>query len=270
MMKTILIPTDFSANARNALDYVVQLSRFLGCRLILLHTFSTHRRGDMLISLEDRMRRDAEDSMNQLGKHIPEDIHWEYKIMVGDTVDTIVDQAKHCHADLIVMGTKGASGWEEVFIGSVTGGVMKAVNIPLLAIPAGFTYEPIEKIVLAMTNLKVSAPEEVFRPLKTLAEKSKASIQVYHHDQLNNELPEEVVEVIEWLGDVQVNLTFEQDEEEVNKNISDFVEATAADMLCMVRRNRSNIGFFERIFRDSVTLNQVFHCEVPLLILHAD
>jgi hypothetical protein len=168
------------------------------------------------------------------------------------------------------MGTQGASGLEKVFIGSVTGGVMRQTNIPLLAIPEGYRYQPVKTIVLALASLQISQPEVLIAPLKTLAAKFKASVRVYHHDQTQNDIPDEVVDVVELLQGIPVSITFDQDDDQINENISEFVSSSGADLLCMVRRKHNRIGFFERLFKESVTLTQVFHCEVPLLILHGD
>jgi nucleotide-binding universal stress UspA family protein len=270
LMKNILVPTDFSNNARNALRYAVQLAQLFGSRLTVLHTFSITRRSDMMKSMDEIMRRDAEEQMGTLRPEIPAAVSWEGKILQGDTILTIAGQAEALQADLIVMGTQGASGWEEVFIGSVTGGVMRQTQVPLLAIPESFSYKPIEKIVLAMNSLELTDPERMVLPLRTLAEQASAHVTIYHHDKHQGDLPDMVAAAAGWFGDIPVSLTYEQDAEHVNENIAKFVASEGADLLCMVRRDRRKFGFFERFFQESVTLTQVFRCEVPLLILHAE
>lgn len=269
-MKNILVPTDFSPNARNALRYAVQLAKLFDSRLHLLHTFTVSSRSDMFVSMENIMRKDAEREMDTLSREIPSEVRWESRIMKGDTIRSIAASAEQVNADLIVMGTQGASGLEKVFIGSVTGGVMRQTNVPLLAIPEGYSYRTVKKIVLALASLQLSNPEEVIAPLKTLASKFKANVQIYHHDQAQEEIPDEVVSAVDWLHGIPVSVTFDQDDDQINENISEFVSASDADMLCMVRRTHNSIGFFERLFKESVTLAQVFHCEVPLLVLHCD
>lgn len=269
-MKNILVPTDFSDNARNALQYAVQLAKLFDSRLTLLHTFNVPRRTDILVSLDDIMQKDAEQEMDTLSRQIPAEVRRETRVMKGDTVKTIAAFAGQIDADLIVMGTQGASGLEQVFIGSVTGGVLRQTDIPLLAIPEGYAYRPVEKIVLALAGLHLADPQAVMAPLKTLAAKWQAAIQVYHHDETQRELPEGVIEAVEWLQGIPVSISFDHDDDRINENISEFVEESGAGLLCMVRRKRNTIGFVERLFRDSVTLTQVFHCEVPLLILHSE
>ena len=269
-MKNILVPTDFSANARNALRYAVQLAKLFDSRLHLLHTFTVSSRSDMFVSMENIMRKDAEREMDKLSREILAEVRWESRIMKGDTVRSIVGVAEQIDADLIVMGTQGASGLEKVFIGSVTGGVMRHTDLPLLAIPEDYSYRPVKKIVLALASLELSDPEKIIAPLTTLARKFNANVQIYHHDQSQSELPDDVVDAVDWLSGIPVSITFDQDDDQINESISEFVNASDADLLCMVRRKHNSIGFFERLFKESVTLTQVFHCEVPLLVLHSD
>lgn len=269
-MKNILVPTDFSANAHNAMRYAVQLAKLFDSRLTLFHTYTFSSRSDMFVSMQEIMQKDAEKEMLAFCREIPPEVHWESKVMKGDTVRSIAAFADQINADLIVMGTQGASGLEKVFIGSVTGGVMRHTKIPLLAIPEDYSYSPVKKIVLALASLQIAQPETVVAPLKTLAGKFNATVLVYHHDQTQKDIPEEVVDAVKWLHGIPVSITFDQDDEQVNENISEFVDTSGADMLCMVRRQHNSIGFFERLFKESVTLMQVFHSEVPLLILNCD
>src|SRR6185369_430844 len=117
-MKTILVPTDFSENAINAFHYAVELSDALQAKLILLNA----RHIPVLASelqLEDiTLGTMIEETTEQLkefrtgrmepGKHVDvEDL-----VMTGLAVDAIVLAAKERKADLVVMGTKGASGLE--------------------------------------------------------------------------------------------------------------------------------------------------------------
>ena len=269
-MKNILLPTDFSANAANALLFAVQLAKLFDSRLTLLHTYTLSSRSDMFVSLQGIIQQDAEKEMLAFCREIPAEVQWESKVKQGDTVRSIAAYAEQIETDLIVMGTQGASGLEKVFIGSVTGGVMRQTNIPLLAIPEDYSFRPLQKIVLALASLQINQPEAVITPLKTLAKKFNSTVLVYHHDQTQKDIPDEIVDAVEWLRGISVSITFDQDEDNINENISDFVESTGANMLCMVRRKHNGIGFFERLFKESVTLTQVFHSEVPLLILHAD
>lgn len=267
-MKRILVPTDFSKNAQNALSYAVELAKTFDCSLMILHTYSAPRRSDMLVSMDTIMRKDAEDGMQAISQLIPPDVHYDTKIIKGSTVKTIAEYADHHHMDLIIMGTQGASGLEEVFVGSVTGGVMRQAQTPILAIPEGYQFKPLDKIVFALDGLQLDDPA-VIKVLKALAEKFESQVVLFHHHD-DEKLEKEIkFEAEEWLSGIPLTIKFDNETAKVNESIRKFVDSTSGDLLCMIRRKKNNIGFFERLFKESVTSTHIFSCNVPLLILEA-
>lgn len=265
-MKRILVPTDFSQNAQNALRYAVELAKTFDCSLVLLHTYSVPQRSDMLVSMDTIMMKDAENGMMKIGKIIPPYIHYDTKIIKGSTVKSIAEYADHHHIDLIVMGTQGASGLEEVFIGSVTGGVMRQTETPILAIPENYYFRPLNKIVFAQDGLQLG-DQKVIKVLKALAEKFQSELVLFHHHE-NEKIEKEIkFEAEEWMSGIPMTVKFDNVTEKVNESIKKFVDSSSADLLCMIRRKKNTVGFFERLFKDSVTSTQIFNCKVPLLIL---
>lgn len=266
-MKKILVPTDFSRNAVNALQYAIELAKIFDSKITLIHTFLVLKRSDMMVSIDELVKKQAEKEMQALVKAMPSDLSVDTKIINGESVRSIAEFADQEGFDLIVMGTKGATGLKKVFIGSTTGGVMRHTRTPILAIPEQFTYRPIRKIVFALANIKLSS-EEIILPIVEMVRQLGAKIQVYHHVRTSEKAErEKLLETIDWLKELPYTFFLEEDDDHFNENISDFVKENEADLLCLVRHARGQIGFFERLFQSSVTLTQVFNCDVPLLIL---
>lgn len=268
-MKKILFPTDFSKNALNALKYATHFTQLFNCQLILLHTFQVPSRSDMLVSMDKVMLKDAEKEMDIVKQAIPPEIACEVHIKKGNAPQTIARFAETNDVDLIIMGTQGASGLKEVFIGSVTGSVLRLSKTPILAIPEEFKFRPINKIVFALANLELDGPGSI-EPLRLIAEKFNSKIEVFHHSKSKVQVSDEVFEAVDWFKGIPVNINLDSEAEDVNESIRNFVVRSKADLLCLVRRDRSTIGFFERLFKDGVTTSQVFSTEVPLLVLHAN
>lgn len=270
-MKKILVPTDFSENAMNALLYAKELACAFKSSLTLLHTFQLAQRSDMLVSIDDIIREEAEKDMaafiDKAGLAMPVEV----KIMKGSAVHTIADLAGGGNYDLIVMGTRGASGLKEVFLGSTTGGVMRHTDVPIIAIPENYTPRPIKKIAFGIANLKLSG-EEVVAPLKELIRQFGAKVYIYHSakDTGSDAYRNELLETVSWLEGLPYTLHVEEEKENLHESLRAFVKSIDADMLCLVRRQHGYIGLFERLFRMSATLNEVFHCEAPLLVLHSE
>src|SRR5690606_36873058 len=130
IMKNILIPTDFSENSWNAIEYALQLYKKDRCNIYLLHVVSTMEYlGDDLSlipainSLEDTMIKDAKAQLQTLEKRIGR-LSFNTKhnfipmAVYGLFLDTLRSEVNDKEIDMIVMGTKGASGLKKVVLGS--------------------------------------------------------------------------------------------------------------------------------------------------------
>ena len=115
-MKKILVPTDFSANAMNALRYAIELARTFESKITLIHTYEVIKRTDMLVSMEEVIQKDIDRETRALKKKIPEDLLADIVVKKGEAVGIISDLAEYGSFDLIVMGTKGASGLRKVLM----------------------------------------------------------------------------------------------------------------------------------------------------------
>ena len=265
-MNNILVPTDFSKNAENALQYAINLGNKFGSKIFLLHTFKVPSKTGMLISIEKFMRDDAEQKLSELVKKYKtalfHDTSMEALAIKGNAIKIITAFANQHAVDLVVMGTQGASGLKEIFIGSNTVGVIKNVKQPLMAIPQDFKYRPFNKIVLALDELSVSTNKQL-QPLTQLAKSYRSKIEVYHiADQPVEAGADPSIDI--YLDGLEYSFHQESGIDNINKGIENFVEATKADLLCIIRKSR---GFLQEVFHSSVTKASAFHSTVPLLIL---
>src|SRR3954453_24263432 len=139
----ILVPTDFSETADQALRYASGLARGLGAKLTILYAdpfvppidfTATIGAWDefSFVSLQaraqDHLRSDAEANIDPA---VPYDI----AIRVDPPLDGILAEARASGADLIVMGTHGRTGFRRLIIGSVTEAVMRYAKVPVIAVP---------------------------------------------------------------------------------------------------------------------------------------
>ena len=140
-MKKILIPTDFSDHAEYALKVAAQIARKNGGEIILLHMLELPHEGSDAVGsgsdipeimffknaairrLEDLMDEDYLD-----GLKVSEIVQFELAF------DGILKISKKNEVDLIVMGSHGASGFKEMFIGSNAEKVVRNSDVPVLII----------------------------------------------------------------------------------------------------------------------------------------
>lgn len=265
-MNNILVPTDFSPNAYKAMEYAVEVANAAGATIQLVHTYKVSNKAGMLISIEAHIEEDVRKEMDQMldhfGPKMKQGAYIKTQILRGETIQTLAKLAEQWPADLIIMGTQGASGLKEIFFGSVTSGVISQTKVPLLAIPRGFEFDGIHTIVFAIDDQDLGS-QDVIAPLTALAKTFDAKIMVFHQE--GEEGDQGIDPALEsYLEHIDHSFHFELDREDVTESIRDFVEDYGANVLCMIQRKR---GFIQSLFHSSVTKREVFHSEVPVLIL---
>ena len=265
-MNKILVPTDFSGHAENALSFAIGIANRFGSKITLFHTYKVRSTAGMLVSLDRYMKEDADvDLTSSLEKATAQLIYGatiEGVVVKADAVDSISNKADKQGYDLIVMGTQGASGMAEVFIGSTTNGVIRQSKTPVLAIPEGCQFEAFRSIVLAMDSKEIQS-DQILKTLVDLVKGYNAKLSVYH----KVEGPEDQgvdAALSYWLDGIEHANHFDFSDETVNDSITRFLEEYGGDLLCMIRHKR---GFLASLFHQSVTRKEAFTSKVPLLIL---
>src|SRR3954463_13188261 len=140
----ILVPTDFSDPADQALRYASGLARALGAKLTILYADPFVPPIDFTATLgawdefsfvslqaraQDHLRSDAQANIDPA-------VAYDIAIRVDPPLDGILAEARASEADLIVMGTHGRTGFRRLIIGSVTEAVMRYASVPVIAVPA--------------------------------------------------------------------------------------------------------------------------------------
>lgn len=142
MIKTVLVPTDFSKNAFVAAQFAATLSLLRGWQMEICHVFRPFYSGFQgeKQNKEDEVqaRNEACERMNGFVEKIQIQ-HPALKIngtcLIGHEEDEIVAEAEKNKAVLIIMGTKGATGAKYSLLGSTTFNVIQHATVPVLAIP---------------------------------------------------------------------------------------------------------------------------------------
>ncbi|MGQ1786990.1 MULTISPECIES: universal stress protein [unclassified Saccharicrinis] len=161
-MKRILVPIDFSENAFNALNYGIQIANKLDAELRIVHV-RTRKLSQKYLqkNMGSLITEDLEGWLNEIvakyksGYLVPGG-SFDYKVREGNVFKEVSNQAKYDDTTLIVMGTHGASGFEDKYIGSNAYRLVSASEVPVLAIRPERKWRGINKIVLPISNRKSS------------------------------------------------------------------------------------------------------------------
>ncbi|HLP63616.1 universal stress protein [Flavobacterium sp.] len=275
-MKKILVPTDFSEVANNAFVHALELASKVDAELLLLHTyelpivdnqFFPENYQTIFDSLEMAQFEKFKELVPKLHSIAEErklqHIKFSHIIMDGDLVYNIKECISKEGIDMVVMGTSGATGWKEVFIGTNTGEVISSVNVPVLCIPAvadfnyikniGFTTRFREKDKAALTKT-IEIAKLTYSKVKCLYVQTDSSDVVddkitYWEEEFKND-------------PIQF---FVIPNDDVTTTILDFITNQEIDVLAMVRHKRN---FFVNLFETSLAEKMSYNSEIPILVLH--
>jgi len=265
-MKRILFPTDFSDNAATALNYTIEIVNQLeSAELTIIYTYNLPTNAATLVSFDGHLQNDAVAEMNRVVNRIrpmlAEGIMLQTVIKRGDVVSAISKIADEY--DTVIMGTQGASGLKEIFLGSTTNGVIKNTTTPVLAIPKGYEFKAIKNIVLSIDNDAIRDKKGV-QFIKDLLKIYKADLMLFHTEEqaADKGFDRSVPKLFDNAG---YSIDFNFVGKSINESIEEMIVDYDVDLLCMVRRRR---GLLERLFHQSITSKEVLHTRIPLLILH--
>jgi nucleotide-binding universal stress UspA family protein len=133
----VLCPVDFSDISQHALDHAAAIAYWYQARLTLLHVFVTRPTMDAPpLVLEDADRKSLEASIRGMAARVPADVIVDVRVEQAEHVhNEILGQLAATHADLLVLGTHGRSGFQRLFLGSVTEKVIRKATCPTLVVP---------------------------------------------------------------------------------------------------------------------------------------
>ncbi len=276
-MKHILIPTDFSENANNAIQYALSLFEGEKCKIYFLHTYTpVFYRMDYAFGGPgfsaipdanlDQSLEDLNETLRTVRQKFSNDLH-DYQLLsafnfLADEVDQIIHREG---IDIIVMGTQGATGAKEVFLGTNAVQVMRKSDAPVIVVPKGYGFSPIKKILYPTDYMNHYKLSELY-PLIELAKKQKASITVLHVVE-EDEMTEVQVRNKKFLDACLETVDHEFIEDRINympMALIEFLEKNKFDLLCMMNRKHS---FLERILLRQNIDFVGFHSKIPLMAL---
>jgi nucleotide-binding universal stress UspA family protein len=275
-MKRILFPTDFSETANNAFVYALEMAKHLGAEFIVLHVYDSPNLtyegcpssiASIYEMIELKNFENFKDQIPYLRK-IAEEHHFEsvkmsHVLRRGNLVKIIKEIAEAENVDLIVMGTHGASGLKEVFLGSNTGFVITQVPTTLLCVPIESKYDKIKHI--CFTTLFKGEDKKALLEVLTIAKKFHAKVKCLTVKTSNSKLTYERIE--KWQSDFKKEAVefFVIPNDNIKKTINDFLVQQEIDVLAMLTHKRNLI---EELFTQSLTQKLSFQSKTPILVLH--
>ena len=270
-MKRILVPTDFSKHAEYALRVAAQIAKKNNSKIYLLHMLELPHQGSDAVSSGSAIPQIMyfkEMAINKLETLMDADflegINVSEIIQFGKAFDGIMEISKKNSVDLIVMGSHGASGYEEMFIGSNTEKVVRSSDVPVLVIKNEIEEFKANKLVFAS-----DFSDEIKKPFAKLVE--FATIFNSHLDLVMINTPNSfkstaVAEKI--MSDFLEETNFTNysthiyNDVNVEKGILNYSSSVDADLIGMCTHGRTGFSHF---FNGSISEDLVNHTVRPVI-----
>ncbi|MBX2844497.1 MAG: universal stress protein [Flammeovirgaceae bacterium] len=280
-MDSILVPIDFSDNSMNALSYAVGLAQELNSTITLFNSYPIdvpmameYSSGAYMQSLNTEVKQNRENRLQEIisnyntttYKDSNEVVRFKIQVREGVAADSILLMIEEFGFELIIMGTKGASGLEEVLLGSIAVSVMERVKIPIIVVPEDAKFAHLEKIVYA-TDFD-DKDIEIIDTIQNLGEYFNSEITCLHI----NTSPSKVEEEEGKLDALKRNYFFTPvnqlsfkiiSDEKVEHGLQEYIEKNDIDLIVVTPKER---GFIEGIFHKSLSRKLAFHAHTPILV----
>ncbi len=271
-MKKILVPTDFSECAENAVEVAANLAKKMDARLYILHVMDipVYDRNDSFSSYADAaegifwMKLVKKRFGELFKKPYLEGVNAIEVLQFDGVYDTITTQAEEHGIDLIVMGSHGDTGAHEVFIGSNTEKVVRLADCPVLTVKNRHESFNLDNVVFASNFL--GEAKENFERLFNFIKAFDAHVHLvkvitpdhFESTPYTEKLIEEFVN--EWKLTKYTTHIF--NERTVHAGILEATKRVGANMIAMETHGRSG---FARFVYGSQTESIVNHADVPVL-----
>ncbi len=277
-MKKIVVPTDFSEGANNAIEYAVALAQACQAEVKILNVYTPAVTHFEVVSplIEDEIESARKASQNKLaaigqiiGSQFP-DVNYATAFAIGGLVNTLAELARQGQADLIVLGTTGASGLDKVLFGSNAAKIIENVPCAVMAIPKDCPFKVPQRIAYA-TDFNAAELQKIDQ-LITIARAFEAEITMVHittqeealvsEEMLKRYFAQKIARLTSY-EKITYHLKYE---ENIQRGLASFIQQTNTDLIALLTHEHT---LFEKFYNPSLTKFMAYHSEIPLLAIKA-
>jgi len=272
-MKQILVATDFSEGAGNAMEYAMALAKVLEMEVCVIHgigpTEGINNNTYNAIFIDDYYNNKRQALKEWAAKYTDKDEYKDIEVTtvcgVGFLKNVIGKYIDEHHVELLVMGITGSTGLAGI-VGSNVSTIVSVVKIPTLIVPieSKFASEPI--LTLATDYETRLSAHDVNALNEMITAFGSAKMQILYVEEKANtkRIETEESRLRTLIKNTELEFNYITDTRPLN-GIMEFVEKNETDILCLVKHHH-NIVY--RLFNRS-TVNQVMNKTVKaILVLH--
>lgn len=267
-MKTIIVCTDFSQEAENALHYAASMAKENQYHIILfnlqsisIHALNAQISADFFYEQTLKNQQKLTDKSIEINRLYA--VKTEYYLASGNFIDELNNCIQATNGDFVVMGM-GEKTLEQRLLGNNVIKAIHRIKKPILIIPGHIEYTGIQKVLFAYDTHK-SITWSAMNDIYSFINEFNAEIEVFN-------VSEGVEDFTEVIHDIDLNSGYDLDDIkysfkmikaiEITKAIEEEVKLTNADLLTMVPYRYNLV---ESLFHRSKTAIMAYKNKVPLL-----
>lgn len=271
-MKRILVPIDFSEQAEHAMKTAAQIARNSGGKIFLLHMLNLPSNTDDMDPHGDASSPAKVLYLEKIHERFEEFMQEDYLVGIDvkeevrfhKTFSGIINYSHELNCDLIIMGSHGATGLKEMFIGSNTEKVVRNSDIPVLVVKKGIEIQQFKKIVFASDFTDEVIPS--FSRFLSFAEKFNAEVDLLFVNTVHNFEPTRdtkprMEDFVKQFKMPKYTMTIYNDTS-VERGILNFSKEINADIIALNTHQRKGIS---SMFNDNISEDLVNHALKPVI-----
>ncbi len=260
-MQNILVPIGFTESAQNTLQYAIDFASEINAKIFVFRAYSAQTKAGTIINIDGIIARETNLYLRTMVNSVDrKNVDVKLIAAKGSIIDSVEAIDHELGIDLIIVGAKSNSIKEEIFLGKTAGSLVKQTNLPILAVPNGYKYAPVNNILMAFKS-GIIRSKTALKPLQFIVNKFNTDVNLLLVKTPN--YTDEDLVLNKDLEQLKSSLTVTE-KATTFQGVLEHFQQHQPDMLCVITRKR---GFFKKLWEKNTILKEEFHATVPLLVL---
>lgn len=267
-MNKILVPTDFSSLSDNALDFACQIAMQMKSEIFLLNIQSLPANDDASMAIE--LIKTIEESALERLKTKQDELNGAYKglkiithFSFGIPSLTIKEFLETNDYDLVVMGTKGASGVDKFLFGSVAESISKHSICPVIIVHADNKYKPVKHIAVPIDiNYKFGESHKMVQKIVEYAEMFKADLNWFYVNTPKKDYQTDIHYMLEDGKKIDIEII---EGGTVEEGIEAYCQSHPLDLLIILKRDYTMV---QQLFHRNIFGEILKYQSLPIMVVH--
>jgi len=272
-MKTIIVPTEFTAASQDAVQFAVDMALHIHATILLLHVYQV----PVVISevpvsplTTDEIKNTSEEKLAELKEEIDKKVSFKINVITearpGNIADELHVVCKTFKPFAVVMGNCQSGKLERMLFGSAALSAIHHLETPVLIIPPGARFKPVQKIGLAY-DFRHFVPDAQQKEIRSIVNEFNAELHILNVDHNMHGKPENRENTFllhRTIADLNPQYHF-IDRESIEEGLSELVEQHNIDFMIIIPRKHK---LMEALFRKSHSDQMTLHTHIPLMAIH--